>query len=111
LSRRESDIGDYGPGVQNGYRGPEGAYSEIPRHVEPRRRVGIFERLAGRVRGAGDSDTRQHDSRDEYAREILAEEFGEGDHDGYDHYPHAADPQEDGRQAPEVPVFFREKRK
>ena len=87
------------------------AMQRHPQPAEPRRRIGLFERITGRARGATDSDTRQRDSQDPYAGNAHAGVGTGGGHDGYENYPHAVNPHENQGQNPEIPVFFREKRR
>ncbi|MCC7252110.1 cell division protein FtsZ [Hyphomicrobium sp.] len=122
-SRRLPEAGEYPPALPHGYRPAPGAYGgDIPRHAppsehyppqhaEPRRRLGLFERITGRVRGAGDSDTRQPDSHDPYAKNISAAQAAGGEPEGYANYAQAVDPHTHEGQDAEIPVFFRERRR
>jgi len=105
------------------YRAPEESYADgtphhhqpapqrHAQHAEPRRRPGLFERITGRVRGAPDSEPRQRESHDAYAGDDHAASQARGGHDSYEGYAHAVNQHEHQRQEPEVPVFFREKRR
>jgi cell division protein FtsZ len=101
---REEPYGEEGPHHHQ-------AVQRHPEPVEPRRRPGLFERITGRVRGASDSDARQRESQDRYAGEGHAGASAYGGHEHRTSYPHAVDPHEYEPQNPEVPVFFREKRR
>ncbi|WP_295557017.1 cell division protein FtsZ [uncultured Hyphomicrobium sp.] len=100
------------------YAPDDGGYADahsVGRHAqpaaEPKRRLGLFERLAGRVRGASDSDTRQRDSHDPYAQSRNAEPVTHSGHESYDRHDHSGDPQHRDEQGTEIPVFFRERRR
>ncbi len=78
---------------------------------EPRRRLGLFERITGRMRGSTDSVTRQHDSGSGYAPEDENHPASADDGAAYDPYAQAAAPYEREQQDVELPVFFKERRK
>jgi len=114
-ARRAPEAGETPPG--NGYRAPDAPYAGVPQHgggyppvhhPEPRRRLGLFERLAGRVRAGGDSDTRQHDSRDAYVRE---QDHARAEYEAERHDAHAVHPHTQGAQDADIPVFFQGKRR
>jgi cell division protein FtsZ len=119
-ARRVPEAADYGPAADDGYQYADEGYGEDmpqtrsrqqPYRAEPRRRLGLFERITGRVRGASDSDTRQRESRDPYQRSAQADAAADNEHAAYDHYAHAVDPHEHENQSSEIPVFFRERRR
>ncbi|HYD16303.1 MAG TPA: cell division protein FtsZ [Hyphomicrobium sp.] len=122
--RRTPEAAGYPPQPHHGYRQAEPAYGEqMPQHQqhvhgghqpapqEPRRRLGLFERIAGRVRGTGDSETGARQSREAYAKDVHGDGSAHADDEGYAHYQHAADPHEAPAQDAELPVFFRERRR
>jgi cell division protein FtsZ len=122
--RRTPDAGDHHqatpPQPPRGYRPPDEAYdmpshqAPIPRQApqpEPRRRLGLFERIAGRVRGAGDSDTRQQEHYGSYEKDSHDEQPRHGENEHYDHYAHPQESQGRDKQDVELPVFFRERRR
>ena len=118
--RRLPDANDFPPQVQRQYSerphaDPEPPiYAPEPRqapHHEPRRRLGLFERLAGRVRGGSDSDTRQRISPQSYQQEQPSEPPAPADGEGYERYAQAPDAYERENQDVELPVFFRERRR
>jgi cell division protein FtsZ len=123
-ARHIPDAEDYPePSAQHAYRSPEDPYAEgapqhhpaaghaHPQHAEPRRRLGLFERITGRVRGATDSDTRQRDSQGAYPRDVRGDAASGNGHDGYENYAHAVNPHEHQKQDSEIPVFFRDRRR
>ncbi|MGE3229899.1 MAG: cell division protein FtsZ, partial [Hyphomicrobium sp.] len=92
-ARRAPEAGEAPPAY--GYRAPAAPYAGAPQHgggyapephPEPRRRLGLFERLAGRVRAGGDSDTRQHDPHGAYVRD---EERARAEYEAQRHDAHA----------------------
>ena len=108
---------------QPAYRTPAESYAEDvahrhqqpmqrpPQHAEPRRRLGLFERITGRARGAPDSDARPRDSEGARAGDDAGSAGMPGGRESHAHYPHAAHPYKDERQETDIPVFFREKRR
>ncbi|WP_072396788.1 cell division protein FtsZ [Hyphomicrobium sp. CS1GBMeth3] len=94
---------------QQAYHPTHGQY--LPRQAEPRRRLGLFERITGRVRGANDSVPRQRESHDPYADQRRAASAAGGERHHNPDYPHAVDPHARENQASEIPVFFKERRK
>ena len=121
--QRMPDAGGYLPSAPPAaYRPVEGAYAvglpqqpasglHQPQLGEPRRRLGLFERLAGRVRGASDSDTRQRDSHDPYAKDVHASAPASIEPAAGQHYAHTVNPHQYENQDVEIPVFFRERRR
>lgn len=106
----------------HGYRGHEGAYRESESHQaaaplhhathgEPRRRLGLFERIAERVRSAADSGGRMHESSGPYAPERHSQAAPDHERSGQTHYPHSSDQRAYKNQDAEIPVFFKERRK
>jgi cell division protein FtsZ len=116
-ARWAPDQADYAAGQRPPYR--EAPYSEaqpLPEQrqapvAEPRRRLGLFERIAGRVRGTGDSDTRQPIPTESYPQDPQSYPQGASDNETYERYTQSADDYEHDRQAAELPVFFRERRR
>jgi cell division protein FtsZ len=120
---RRPEQGDYG--AQRPYHPGEDSYAEPPRQgappmgrqpappaqAEPRRRLGLFERIAGRVRGATDSESDQRDMREAYANDAHAEGAGAADQEGYDPYSRSREAHERSIQDTELPVFFRDRRR
>ncbi len=104
--RRMPDVGDFPPVAQRVYRAME--ESRDP-SGEPRRRLGLFERLAGKVRGASDSAPQHHADPGSYQQPGYADAHphAEGGATGYEH--HATDENHHGNQDAELPVFFRER--
>jgi cell division protein FtsZ len=107
---------------QQAHRPAEAAYGEPlpaypapgqhpPRQHEPRRRLGLFERLAGRVRTGSDSDTRQAEQRDPYSDDGHAERDAGGERRAHPDYAHTVDQHRHENQDAEIPVFFRERRR
>ncbi|HEX2840105.1 cell division protein FtsZ [Hyphomicrobium sp.] len=78
---------------------------------EPRRRLGLFERIAGRVRGTGDSDTRQREHYEAYGKDSHADAAHHGESEHYDRYAPPQESQGHMNQDVELPVFFRERRR
>jgi cell division protein FtsZ len=121
--RRPHEADEYLPAAEYGHRPPEGSHAEGPpphqpasrgypqQHPEPRRRMGLFERITGRVRGASDSDTRQRDMYDPYAQDVRGDAASRGEHPGREHHPHPVNQHENHSQDAQIPVFFRERRK
>ena len=113
VRRQASRPGDYPP-AQQGYR-PEYPHAEsIPRHpqpAEPRRRIGLFERITGRARGAADSEPQAQDSRDQYAHDPRGHHHAGAGHAAHETYPHSGERPEEGAQEAEIPVFFRDRRR
>jgi cell division protein FtsZ len=78
---------------------------------EPRRRIGLFERITGRVRGPSDSDTRQRDQQNTYPPAAQHEHRPHNARENAQHYDHRQEGDDRGQQDSEVPVFFRERRR
>ena len=102
--------------AEGGYGEPLPHYPAAPaqhaaRPAEPRRRLGLFERIAGRVRTAADSDTHQPDQRPLYAERRHAEASAAEEPRRHADYAHAVDPHPHEGQDAEIPVFFRERRR
>ncbi|WP_333793960.1 cell division protein FtsZ [Hyphomicrobium sp.] len=102
----------------HGYRAEAGAYRETEGHQalhrpheEPRRRAGLFERIAERVRSAADSGGRILESGAPYAPDRQPHAAPDHDRSSEQHYSHTADPRTYKNQDPEIPVFFKERRK
>jgi cell division protein FtsZ len=110
-------------GQSHAYRAPDESYADgmahhhpahpqrHPQQAEPRRRIGLFERITGRVRGATDSDTGQRDSHGAYAGNAHGGSSPGNSRESYENYAHAVNPHEHQEQTSEIPVFFREKRR
>ena len=117
--RRASDATEYAQEAgQRPYR--ESPYAEpapvqeqrpVSQAPEPRRRLSLFERIAGRVRGTGDSDTRHPIPSEPYQHEAHPEQVHAAESDIYERYPQAEDDYERSSQDAELPVFFRERRR
>lgn len=115
--RRAPDATDYAANSQRPYRDspyqeaqpvPEQRQAPVP---EPRRRLGLFERIAGRVRGTSDSDTRQPIPTEPYPQDTHSDPQAAAEGDIYERYTHTADGYERENQDAELPVFFRERRR
>jgi cell division protein FtsZ len=79
--------------------------------AEPRRRIGLFERLTGRVRSSADSPAAAPPPAETYRYDDRASAAPPRDHDAYGQYPRTHVQPEQSSQEAELPVFFRERRK
>lgn len=116
--RRPADPQDYQQshdpyGHEAGYAG--GNHGAPVHHsqqqAEPRRRIGLFERITGRVRGPSDSDTRPRDQQNTSQTPAPHGHHSHNMRDNAQHYDHRQDGDDRGQQGSEVPVFFRERRR
>ena len=108
--RRMPDVGDFPPVGQRAYRAALQDQDEPQGHgAEPRRRLGLFERLAGKVRGAADSAVQPHADPHPYHQGGYPDSPApmEGSREGHD--PYASDDPQRHNQSTDVPVFFRER--
>ena len=104
--RRMPDVGDFPPVAQRVYR----AMEESRDHGgEPRRRLGLFERLAGKVRGAPDSAPSHHAEQGSYHQSAYGDAHPHADGGATGHEHHDTDENHRGNQDAELPVFFRER--
>lgn len=122
-SRRMPEVDDFPPVAQRAYRTAETGHAEPPPpppasrqqrpvpHPEPRRRLGLFERLAGRVRGGVDSLARNPAASEAYPHAAHSNPAEAGHHDGYEQYAHVGESYDADGQGVELPVFFRERRR
>ena len=108
--RRMPDVGDFPPVAQRAYRAMEEAREPPAAHAaEPRRRLGLFERLAGKVRGAPDSAPSGHGDPNSYHQSGYADPLAPVDDPAAGHDHHHTDDNQRGNQSPDLPVFFRER--
>jgi len=122
-ARRMPEPGEFPAGSEMPYpeahgeqsHGYQGHGAAKPAQPAPRRRLGLFERLAGRVRGSTDSETGQRISAEAYPQD-AGQGVGHGhgppdSDDGYGQYAPPPEAEGDNRQGIELPVFFRERRR
>ncbi|WP_324540846.1 cell division protein FtsZ [Hyphomicrobium sp.] len=108
--RRMPDVGDFPPVAQRVYRAMEESRDQPAGHSgEPRRRLGLFERLAGKVRGAPDSDPAHHAEPASYHPSGYADGHSHQNGDVQDYENHSTEENRRGNQDAELPVFFRER--
>lgn len=108
--RRMPDVGDFPPVAQRVYRAMEESREQPAGHgAEPRRRLGLFERLAGKVRGAPDSDPSHHAEPAGYHPSGYADGPAHQNGGVQDYENHSTDENRPGNQDAELPVFFRER--
>jgi cell division protein FtsZ len=81
------------------------------RAEQPRRRLGLFERITGRVRGAGDSSASRNSLPEAYGQQGRTPHAPEAHGRGYEHDPHQQSSSAEVQQDVELPVFFRERRR
>jgi cell division protein FtsZ len=118
---RRAEQADYATQAQRSYHPADEHYPEPPRQsapagrppaqAEPRRRLGLFERIAGRVRGATDSDQDSRGMREAYANDAQAEGAAGPEPESYGAYPPVREQHDRNVQDTELPVFFRERRR
>jgi len=100
------------PSAAPGYPPGEGYRAEAPQHQpEPRRRMGLFERITGRARSAPDSETRHESAAEHHAHEARSGHNDPHGNNFYDPYADREAAHERSHQDAELPVFFRERRK
>jgi cell division protein FtsZ len=117
-SRRMPEPGDFSALGEHGYRAA-GNVEDEPRvyaatphpQREPRRRIGLFERITGRVRNATDSQPHRPANAHGYPQETRATQNAPLAGEGYDPYSERSESHERDSQDSELPVFFRERRK
>ena len=110
-ARGRPEQGEYAPQHQP-QRGYEQGYGEPAQsEAEPRRRMGLFERLTGRVRSSADSPAPAHPPAETYGYDERSNAAPPRESDAYGQYPRAQPPQAQNSQDAELPVFFRERRK
>ncbi|WP_439541237.1 cell division protein FtsZ [Hyphomicrobium sp.] len=108
--RRPARHGEYAQqrGHDQGYGDPQQARQG---EAEPRRRIGLFERLTGRVRGSADSPASAPPPAETYPYDGRPNAAPSRDHDAYGQYPQTPPQPTQSSQDAELPVFFRERRK
>ena len=108
--RRMPDVGDFPPVAQRVYRAMEESRDQSGGHGgEPRRRLGLFERLAGKVRGAPDSAPSHHAEQTGYHPSGYADAHSHADGGATSREHHSTDESRRDSQDAELPVFFKER--
>ena len=108
--RRIPDVGEFPQVGQRAYRAMEDQRGEADQAAgsEPRRRLGLFERIAGKVRGTADSSEPPLAEPSHYRQSGYTDPASHREAPAQGHVDYNSDGARRDEQDTELPVFFRE---